>query len=56
LIQWNDADLLSVGTNETNRAEVDLVVYAGFSFDADLPPCRDLDRTGISEREYRLGI
>jgi len=26
LVQRDDADLLSVGTNETNRAEVDLIV------------------------------
>jgi len=38
LIEWNDADLLSVGADEANRAEMDLLVDADFIVDAELPP------------------
>jgi hypothetical protein len=38
LIEWDDADLFSVGSDEANRAEMDLVVYTDFIVDAELPP------------------
>jgi hypothetical protein len=38
LIEGDDADLFTVGSDETNGAEVDLIVDADFLFDAKLLP------------------
>jgi hypothetical protein len=38
LLERDDADLFSVGSDEANRAEMNLVVYADFIVDAKLPP------------------
>jgi hypothetical protein len=38
LVEGDNADLFSVGTDETNRAEMDLFVDTDFIFDAELLP------------------
>jgi hypothetical protein len=38
LFERDDADLFSVGGDEANRAEMNLLVDADFIFDAELPP------------------
>jgi len=38
LLQGDDTDLLSVGTDETDWTQTDLLVDTGFIVDATLPP------------------
>jgi hypothetical protein len=40
LVEGNDADLLSGGTDEADGAETDLLVDADVVVDADGPPCQ----------------